>query len=67
MPDYDIAITYKKPGMTPEVLHIRAEPRTLVDVIASCGCFGGHFKEIQELTVYNKPNPADEKDKKLTG
>jgi hypothetical protein len=66
MPDYDIAIKYKQPERTDEVLHISAQPHTLVDVIARCGCLDDHFKEITELTVYNKSNPAGQKDEKPT-
>ncbi len=67
MPDYDIAIKYKQPERTDEVLHISAQPHTLVDMIARCECLDDHFKEIIELTVYNKSEPIKPKDQKPTG
>ncbi len=62
MADYDIAITYKKPEKDTDILHISAEPGTLVKVIEGCECFADkHFKDINALTVYNSSKPVPEK------
>jgi hypothetical protein len=73
MPDYDIAIAYKASQIgdqvvISEIVHVSAEPHTLADVIASCGCFDDQdFKNILQLTVYNKSEPVKPKDQKPTG